>query len=146
MRLHDYLEFHARETPEQAYAQFDGRTVSYRDANRRANRIAHALTKSGLERGDRFGYLSKNSADFALMYFGASKVGVIPVPLNYRLAPREWLYILNDAGGRMLIGQAEFVDGINHVRNELAVEQFVVLDGAGDGWTRYDDWLSSDES
>jgi acyl-CoA synthetase (AMP-forming)/AMP-acid ligase II len=146
MRLHDYLEFHARETPEKAYAQFDGSTLSYRDANRRANRIAHALVKSGLESGDRFGYLSKNSTDFALMYFGASKVGVVPVPLNYRLAPREWLYILNDAGSRMLIGQAEFVDGINRVRNELAVEQFVVLDGASDGWTRYDDWLSSDES
>ncbi len=147
MLLHDYLEFHARDTPAKTFAEFDGVATCYGEANRRANRIAHALIESGLSRGDRFAYLSKNSVDFALTYFGASKVGVVPVPLNYRLAPREWLYIANDAGCRMLMAQSEFVDGIETVREALTADRLVTLgDRSGDGWIRYDEWLSDDEA
>jgi len=145
--LHDYLEFYARETPDRPYAEFEGVVMTYAEANQRANRIAHSLNDSGLAKGDRFAYLSKNSAEFALMYFAASKVGVIPVPLNYRLAPREWLYIVKDSGSRLLIGQDQFAAGIDQVRDDLGLEHYVSLGGeARDGWTRYDDWLSADGS
>jgi len=147
MLLHDHLEFHARETPEKPYAQFDGALVTYGEANRLANRFAHALLESGLARGDRFAYLSKNTVDFALMYFGASKVGVVPVPLNYRLAPREWLYIIGDADSRMLIAQDEFVPGIEQIRDELGLDRCVALGGrVRDAWTPYADWLSASDA
>ncbi len=54
-----------------------------------------------------------------IMYYGAAKVGVVPVPLNYRLAPREVLYIVNDSESKLLFSQPEFIDGIDTVRNEL---------------------------
>ncbi|MEQ8861475.1 MAG: long-chain-fatty-acid--CoA ligase [Pseudomonadales bacterium] len=147
MVLHDYLEFHARDTPDKVYVQFDGAIVTYDEANRRANRIAHSLTGAGLSKGDRFAYLSKNSIDFALMYFGASKVGAVPVPLNYRLAPREWEYIVNDARCRLLVAEHEFVTGIDRVRGALSAEQFVAIGEQNhDGWTSHEDWLSDDET
>ena len=147
MRLHDHLEYYARETPEAEYAEFEGRVTTYAEANQRANRIAHALVEAGLTKGDRFAYLSKNSVDFALMYFGASKIGAVPVPLNYRLAPPEWQYIINDAGCQLLIAQGEFAFGIDQVRDELVAEQFVCIDeDAPDGWVRYEDWLSAKEA
>ena len=96
MRLHDYLEFYARETPDQPFAEMDGVSISYAEANERANRMAHGYLASGLGIGDRISYLSKNCIDMSIMFFAASKAGVVPVPLNYRLAPREWLYIIND--------------------------------------------------
>ncbi len=147
MLLHDYLEFHARETPNKAYAEFQGTNITYDQANKRANRIAHALTAEGLKKGDRFAYLSKNTIDYALTYFGASKVGVVPVPLNYRLAPREWLYIINDAQSRLVIAQSEFAAGIQSVRNELTPKRFVCLDApAQDGWGEYGAWLSDNDA
>ena len=48
--------------------------------------------------GARVAFLAKNCAEFVLFYYGAAKAGVVPVPLNYRLAPPEWSYIVNDAG------------------------------------------------
>ena len=98
MRLHDYIEFYARENPDRPYAEMDGRVVTYHQADLRANQIAQALLAAGLVKGDRFSYLSKNSIDMAIMFFGASKAGIVPVPLNYRLAPKEWLYILTEIG------------------------------------------------
>ncbi|WP_148281301.1 AMP-binding protein [Gordonia sp. KTR9] len=37
------------------------------------------------------------------LYFGASRAGVVPVPLNFRLAPPEWEYIVTDAGCRLAV-------------------------------------------
>jgi acyl-CoA synthetase (AMP-forming)/AMP-acid ligase II len=98
MRLHDYFDFR-REYPDTAFAVLGDRTMSYREASGEVNRLAHALIGAGLEPGDRIAMLSKNSIEYALMYYAASKAGVAPVPMNYRLAPPEWTYIINDAGG-----------------------------------------------
>ena len=146
MRLHDYLEYYARETPDHPFAEMEGTVVSYAEANRRANRFGHGLLRSGLSKGDRFSYLSKNTIDMAIMFLAASKVGVVPVPLNYRLAPREWLYILNDAGSKALLCENEFSQGIDTVRDELTeLETFVSLDAEVADWTAYDAWLSDCE-
>ncbi len=143
MRLHDYLEYFARETPDLPYARMQDETVTYAEANARANQFANGLIECGLKKGDRFSYLSKNSIEMAVMYFGASKAGIVPVPLNYRLAPREWLYIINDAGTKVLFCQQEFAAGIDTVRDELAnTAEFIVLDGESDQWRTYDDWMS----
>lgn len=145
MRLHDYLEFFAKEKPDHPYAEMDGVTTTYAEADRRANCICNGMLESGLEKGDRFSYLSKNSIDMAIMYFAASKAGIVPVPLNYRLAPREWLYIINDAESKALFCEQEFVAGIDSIRDELSsVSSYIVIDGSADSWIAHDDWLSED--
>lgn len=146
MRLHDYLEYYAREMPERAFAEYnlpDGKqTLSYAEANARANKMARAMLDAGLNHGDRLAYLSKNSTDFVLMYFAAAKAGVVPVPLNYRLAPREWLYIINDSEAKLLVADAEYVEGIQSIHNELEhVNKFVSIDTQADGWQEHESWL-----
>ena len=90
LRLHDFLDYRARIQPEGECAVFGEQSPSYAEADAEANRIANALAASGLERGDRAAVLAKNCLEYALFYYGASKAGVVPVPLHYRLAPPEW--------------------------------------------------------
>lgn len=143
MRLHDYLEYHARERSELRFAEFEGESITYGQANARANQMASAMHSASLGVGDRFAYLSKNSIDFVTMYFAASKVGAVPVPLNYRLAPREWLYIIDDAGAQVLLAQSEFTAGLDTVASEMEkVRLKVVLDGAETpGWRQFEEWI-----
>jgi len=89
MRLHDALDYHARERGEAGFAIQDGRRLSYRQAQAATERIAAALTEAGLAPGDRLAVLSRNSIEYVLLYYGAARAGVVPVPLNYRLAPAE---------------------------------------------------------
>ena len=105
MRLHDYLNFNARETPADEFACDGRRTVTNAEAAAEANQIANAFVSAGIQVGDRVAILSKNSVEYAILYFGASAAGAVPVPLNYRLAPAEWSYIINDAGARMMIAK-----------------------------------------
>ncbi len=144
MRLHDYLDYRAREHPDEEFAVQGDRRLTYREGLVEANRLANALAGAGLEVGDRISILAKNCVEFVLLYYAASKAGVVPVPLNYRLSPREWAYILNDAGAKLLIAGNDFAGAIDSVRSELtSVQRFVGIDVDGDeGWDNYYGWVA----
>jgi acyl-CoA synthetase (AMP-forming)/AMP-acid ligase II len=146
MRLHDFLDFHAREHPTAEFAIQDGQRLGYAEARDAANRVGNAFVHAGLAVGDRVAILSKNSIPYVLTYFGASKAGAVPVPLNYRLAPPELVYIVNDAQAKLLIVSAEYRSVIEAIRGELkTVTRFVSVGGeAGPGWGDYDGWVSGE--
>lgn len=143
MLLHDYLEYFAREKPDSLFAEMEKERITYAEANRWANRLAHGFRELGLQPGDRFAYLSKNSIDMALTYYGASKVGVVPVPLNYRLAPPEWQYIIDDSQAKLVIAEAEYVQAIEGIRSQLArVTDYIgILADPPQGWRECSGWL-----
>ena len=145
MRLHDYLDYQAREQPDIEFAVQGDRRMTFGEAAAEANRLANAFVSAGLQIGDRVAFLSKNSIEYALMYFGASKAGVVPVPLNYRLAAPEWPYIINDAGAKMLIVSGEYAGAVGGIRGELAtVGRFMAIGGrGGEGWDDYGEWVAS---
>lgn len=139
MRLHDTFDYRAREHPESEFAVCGERRLTYAEAAERVNRIANALVAGGLEKGDRIAVLSKNEIELALLYYAASKAGVVPVPLNYRLAPPEWSWIASDARARWLLAQPALAEALEPHRGELGtVERFVALNGVREGWEALD--------
>jgi len=151
MRLHDYLDYRAREHAGDEFAVQGDRRLTYRDALAETNRIANALVSAGLQAGDRIAILSKNSIEYALLYYACAKAGVVPVPLNYRLSPGEWTFIINDAGAKLLIAADEYVGAIDGVRRELAsVERYVGVNIEGmdgiEGWEDFSHWVAGQPS
>jgi acyl-CoA synthetase (AMP-forming)/AMP-acid ligase II len=144
MRVHDYLDYHAREHPDVDFAVQGERRLTYREAAAEANRVANAFVSAGLRAGDRVAILSKNSVEYAIVYYGAFKAGVVLVPLNYRLAPTEWAYIINDAQAKMLIAAGQYVDAADAIRGELqSVEGLVAINAAAPaGWADYRRWTA----
>ena len=144
MRLHDYLDYHAREHPDTDFAVLGDRTITYREAVTEANRLANAFAGAGLQIGDRIAFLSKNSIEHALLFYAASKAGVVPVPLNYRMASPEWAFIINDAQAKTLIASAAYVSIVDGFRGELkTVERFIAIDADGaEGWDDYRRWVA----
>ncbi len=118
MRIHDYLDYWARRQPD-ALAVSDGReSLTWRQLSARSTQLAEWLS-ARLEVGARFAVLSKNSLDLLALYYAASRAQVVPVPLNVRLAPPEWAYILQDAGARLLLSEADFAAGLATIREGL---------------------------
>jgi acyl-CoA synthetase (AMP-forming)/AMP-acid ligase II len=144
MRLHDFLDYQARERAEAEFAIQGNRRIRYGEALVETNRLANAFVSAGLQLGDRIAILSKNSIEFILFYLAASRAGLVSVPLNYRLAPAEWAYILNDAGAKLVFAAGEYPQAINPIRNELTtVEHFVAIDGPNAaGWEDFQGWIA----
>lgn len=143
MRLHDSLDRLAATKPDLDFAIQDARHLSYHQAAAEADRLANALIGAGLRAGDRVAVVVKNSIEYAVLYFAASKDEVVLVPLNYRLAPPEWSFILNDAEAKMLFAGREYVASIDDLRAELpTVNQFVCIDSEESGWPSVGEWTS----
>ncbi len=80
-----------------------GRTVSYKQMDERINRLASALKSRGLTKGDRVALLLFNSIEYVEAFFACAKVGMIAVPLNFRLSAEELGYVLNDCKASALL-------------------------------------------
>ena len=142
MRLHDIVEYHARDRPDAVALRDRDRTMTYRDLDGLAESFADALASSGLVAGDRFAVLSANCLEYFAWYFGAAKVGAVTVPLNPRLAPREWAYVVNDSRCRLLVARKDLVGAIDEVRSELpTVDVLVAMGPPRDGWEEWTSWL-----
>lgn len=76
----------------------------------RVLRVASVLQAMGLKRGDRFGIICHNCFRQAEIFHAAYWIGVIPVPVNYRLAPAEMRFILEDAGCQRVMVEDAFLE------------------------------------
>ena len=93
------------------------RKFTYSQLNDRANRAGNALRYQGLEKGDRIAFLLANGHEYLELFFGAAKLGLVVVPLNWRLTPAELSFILKDAGVKTLVFDAEYSDAVNTIHS-----------------------------
>lgn len=84
------------------------RQFTYGEFGERCERLASALRKHGVERGDRVAYLSFNTHQLLEGYYGVVMAGAIVMPLNVRLSPLELENILNHSAARMLLFETDF--------------------------------------
>jgi long-chain acyl-CoA synthetase len=70
--------------------------LSYLQLEQDSNRVAHALIKLGIVKGDRVATIQSSSPEFATMFFGIIKAGAIPVPLEARYVADEMVNIFDD--------------------------------------------------
>lgn len=73
-----------------------------------ANAVARGLTRRGLTPGERIAILSLNRVEFVATLFGAMRAGVIPVPINVKLAAETVQYIVADAGAKLVFCEAAY--------------------------------------
>ncbi|MBR1218956.1 fatty acid--CoA ligase [Bradyrhizobium sp. U87765 SZCCT0131] len=139
--LLDVVSGHAQARGDAIAFTFEGRETSYGAFERHANKVAHALTAAGLGKGDRIAYVGKNSDHYFELLIGAMKVGVVMVPVNWRLAPPEMVYIIDNADAKMLFVGREFVEAAQAFAPRLtSAPAIVAMEGATADWPAYEAW------
>ncbi|MES9540743.1 long-chain-fatty-acid--CoA ligase [Actinomadura sp. NPDC000600] len=118
--------------------------VTYRDFDRRVDRVAAALAAAGLGPGDRVAVLDKNSLEYAELLFGATRIGAAQVPVNYRLAPDEVAYIVNNAQAKVFVVGPEFVPVLDAIAGKLEhTALMLVAGGSGHAHQDYAAWVDA---
>ncbi len=117
----------------------EDRRLTFAELDARVNRLVHALTELGLEKGDRLAILAKNCLPYMEVYGSSEKGGLVTVPLNFRLSGPELAHIVNDSGSKALVVSREFLSSIESIRGDLpTVEHFICLDGEASGMLSYE--------
>ena len=112
---------------------------SYAQFLDRCDRWSTALQRLGVTSGDRVAYIAPNTHAQLEGFYAVPQLGAVLVPLNYRLLPADWAYMVNHSGCRVVCVHADYLDLLDTVRHEMpAVEHFVALEGGGAGWLDYE--------
>src|SRR3954453_16517595 len=101
---------------------------TYREMSQRAKQLAAALSKLGLQRGDRVATLCWNHYQHLEAYFGIPCGGFVLHTLNLRLHPNDLAYIANHAGDRAVIVDRSLVPLLEHFRGQTQIEHVFVVE------------------
>ncbi|MCZ4588805.1 long-chain-fatty-acid--CoA ligase [Rhodococcus opacus] len=114
MRVHELLDHWAHRFPDEIYVSDGDRSLTWNEMREWTHRVGNWLADA-LQPGDRFCMLDRNSLEMIALYFGASRAGVVPVPLNFRLAPQEWKYIVEDARCTLAVVHEDYEQALTSV-------------------------------
>ncbi|MEE8300631.1 MAG: AMP-binding protein [Desulfatiglandales bacterium] len=106
----------------------DGRELTFSQLKSMVDHLAKGLQDVGLEKGDRIGVLGKNSLEYFLLYGAASALGLIVLPINWRLSGDEVENNLKDGAPRLVFADTEYHELINGLKGSLSsVEKYYSL-------------------
>jgi len=135
----DVARVHARERGDKVALHYQDRSWTYSELHAESSRLANALLAAGVEKQNRVAYLDKNSPEYFSLLFAAGKINAVTVAVNWRLAPPEMEYILNNAEAKVLLVGEEFLDHI--AKMELGEIEVVVIGESADH-PSYDEWIT----
>ncbi len=124
--LDDRPAYWAEHTPDNEAISYLGRSWTWAQWYDRIRRCAGALAERGIGRGDVVGFLDKNHPACVETTVAAASLGAATAIINFRLAGDEIDYVLNDSGAKLLIVGAEFVGGIEKIRDRLTHVEHVI--------------------
>jgi acyl-CoA synthetase (AMP-forming)/AMP-acid ligase II len=113
--------------------------LSYEQFLARCDRWSAALQGLGVRQGDRVATIAPNTHAQLESFYAVPQIGAVLVPINYRLTPEDFVYIVNHSGATVVCAAGDYLDTVDGVRDQMPeVAHFVAFDAAKDGWLDYE--------
>ncbi|KGO35804.1 4-hydroxybenzoate--CoA ligase [Desulfobulbus sp. Tol-SR] len=94
------------------------------------NKVGNALKGLGIEMENRVALLLLDSEFYPLSFFGAIKIGAVPICLNTLMQPKDYLYFLNDSRAKILIIDEELYSKFEPIKDKLRfLKHIIVVNG-----------------
>ena len=115
--------------------------LTYEQFFDRCDRWSQVLQeKLGVGYGDRVAYIAPNTHAQLESFYSVPQLGAVVVPINYRLTPDDFAYIIGHSGATVVCAHSDYLDAVDGIRDQIPnVEHFVALEGGPrDGWLDYE--------
>jgi len=128
---------------EEAVVATTGERFTYAELGERADRFSAALQARGIEKGDRVAVLDPNTHYHLEAAYGSMQLGAVHMPLNYRLTPDDFSYMLEDAEVDAIYADYEYAEKIETIREAVPTETFITndVDAVEGEWESFDQVL-----
>lgn len=144
--VHAWFAARAQRSPQRRAISFEGSSTSYNELQERVERLAGGLAAAGIGPGDRIAFLGHNQPALIETFLATNRLGAIFLPLNFRLAPPELAFILEDSGAVAIVCDSSHRPVLDRVDNlpplRIHAEDPVVIlddgDHLGYGWASYE--------
>ncbi len=142
-----WISHRANWSPNKIAIRFSGEDISYAGFDNRIDVLAGMLqNRLSIKAGDRVAHLGHNSADLITLLFACARLGAMLVPLNWRLAPGEHAWILDNCSPTALLVGTDFVAHIDQVADQLPKETKLIAYGEAPAqWLSYVELLGESD-
>ncbi len=145
MNIGKLLTKSARSFPEYPATLQGPEKQTYAGFDRRANQLANGLRRLGIRRGDHVAVLMYNCPQMLESMFACFKAGCGAVPINFRLHPREFAFIIDHSEAKAVLVSPEFVGPLREVSGLLSRSPRVIATaGAGGEVIDYEELLAAE--
>ncbi len=108
---------------------FEGKSYTYSQIAELANRAGNGMLDLGIDMEQRVALILLDSPQFAASFFGAIKIGAVPIPINTNLRPSDYVYMLNDSRARILLIHSIIWSQIQQILPELKYVRHIIVVG-----------------
>ena len=145
MNIGHTLSQSARTFPDHPAIVFGQQTFTYAHFNQRANRLAGALHRLGVAQGDHVALLMHNCPEMLEALYACFKLGCAAVPINFRLHPNEFAFVIDHSQAKAVIVSPEFNDPLTEVRGLIAgARHLITTEGASGELLDYESLLAQE--
>jgi len=97
----------------------DEREWTYREFDAYANKVAHWGLSEGCKPGDTVAVFVRNRLEYVALWFGLSKIGVVPALINYQLRAKALAHCINISDTKLAIVDVELIDAWNSAEKQM---------------------------
>ena len=143
----DVIRTHARRERGNTVAIIqDDFRQTWAELDERSNRVANTLAAAGVGERDRVAFIDKNGYEYFEVFFAAAKLNAVTVNVNWRLAPPEVAWIVDNAEAKVFFVGAEFAEAVETIRDDVPTGVTFVCLGNHDRFESYESWMGDDTS
>jgi len=124
-----FIDENVRRNPDKVAIRCEGQSYTYGQVGEMVGRVANALRGLGVRMEDRVLLLLLDGPEFVASFFGAIRIGAVPVPVNTNMKPNDYEYFLNDSRAVAAIVSKSLLAQIEPVRRNLRFVQHIVSTG-----------------
>ena len=118
------------------------RVQTWHELYQRSSQVAQALKAAGVGNQDRVAFLDKNSIEHFEVFYGCAMLNAVSVDINFRLAPPEVAYIVNDSRAKVFVVGPDFVPVLDAIAGELPHTKKIVVIGGHPKHESYESWVA----
>ena len=126
MNIKEMLERAASEVPQKTAIILGSQRIGYRELNEISNRVANALIRLRIKKGDHVAILMSCTSEWVINYFGVVKAGAIAVPFDIRIKAPELESKLRDSDSKILITEERFSPTLSSVLPNIPLLKQVI--------------------
>jgi len=129
MLVNEILEYTAARLPNKVALIEGNQRMTYSQILQKVGSLSAHLSETGVLYGDRVALLFPNCIEFCISYFAVLRIGAVAVPLNNRLSPKEFTYIVNDCRPKTLLLGYQFWDTYQLFKDSLKIKPNLIYAG-----------------
>ncbi len=133
------VRVHGRERADKPALILGDKKITWDLLYSRSCQMAQALQAAGVGSQDRVAFLDKNSIEHFEVFYGCALLNAVSVDINWRLAPPEVAFIVNDTEAKVFIVGPDFVPVLDAIADQFTYAKTIIVIG---GHAKYEDYES----